>query len=163
MKIKFRILLLLFMFILASCSGNDDNESAICIPTSMSMIINGESVEYNVSGTGIDWDWSRQKHILDQSFYYSSSSLGESTISYSVPHKLKGKNVFETFVFRTYLNGSYIEINLLNEDFESEVITNSNTCLYAVFSGKFTLNNQEIIITEGKASFIFENPIQISF
>ena len=30
-----------------------------------------------------------------------------------------------------------------------------------IANGKFTLNNQEIVITEGKASFIFENPIQI--
>lgn len=163
MKPKFLSFFLIICLVFASCSGNDDEESVICIPNSMSMNINGGLVQFDESGTGINWDRERKIHILDQSFYYNSDAFGESYITYSVPHRVKGKNVFETFVFQTYLNGSLIEINLLNEDFESEVITNSDTCLYAIFSGKFTVNDQEIIITDGKASFIFENPIQIDF
>lgn len=162
MKTKFLIILLSFSLGLISCSSDDNNESVTCIPTNMSMTINGEPLQYQGLSSGIVWNPARQIHIIDQNFYYRGAPFGDTNVYYSVPHKRKGKDVFEVFMFTANINGSHVEVNLLNEDFESEVITSSNTCFYAIFSGKFIVNDQEVIITEGIASYTFSNPIQIN-
>jgi hypothetical protein len=48
----------------------------------------------------------------------------------------------------------------VNSDFQSDVIINRNTCFYATFSAKLNDGNQEVIITDGKISYTYENPFK---
>ena len=146
-------LLLLVTFI--SCSK--DNDEPVCLETNITMKINGELQNFQAIGRGIDL---RQNDYelsinLDRR---SDSPFREQTFYISLPYKKTGINIFEKIIYHQYINNTLFEGDFVNGELQSKVITNTNKCFYATFSGKLNDGNQEVNITEGSISYQYESP-----
>ena len=75
-----------------------------------------------------------------------------------MPYKKTGHNVIDELLFIQYKDGNYIEGDLVNNDFHSDVMINRSTCFYATFSGKIDNDEEQIVITDGKLSWEYDEP-----
>lgn len=152
----FRILLFLLTLGLTSCSKDDDSQQ-VCMETSVTMTVNGELQEFQALGRGIDL---RQNGYLLQLNLdrRSTDRSREQTMVIRLPYKKTGENIIEEFLYRQYINGISFSGDLINEDFQSHVTTNTRNCFYATFSGKISDGNQEVIFSDGIVSFKYEPP-----
>ena len=121
------------------------------------MIINGEFQTFFAFGRGIDLrdDGYELQLNLDRGIAEPYSEQGIAVI---LPYKKTGENIIEQFIYHQYRDGVLFDGDFLNGEFQSNVITNTNKCFYATFSGKLSNGTQEIIITDGKLSFTYNQP-----
>lgn len=156
-----RCLLIVFisLFILNSCSGDDDSPSC---PTTenISMKINGELKQFTISGWGIDLDNDGSGHTLSLWIYNGVFNPQQDTyqIILKLPYKKTGSNVIEEFYYSRTQNGSSSEVDFVTGEFQSKVTINKNTCVSATFSGNVVLDGNEIVITEGVFNHVYSEP-----
>ncbi len=149
------VLIILLSIVFTACS--DDDKGPVCLETNITMKINGESQSFEASGYGIIL--TQNGYILDiHSGRYSNTPYSEQSFSILLPYKKTGVNVIEQFIYHQYMDNISFDGDFMNGEFESNVITNNKSCFYATFSGKLNDGNQEVIITEGKLSYKYENP-----
>lgn len=158
MKTRVLILLLLFIcFTFSSCSKDDDEMD--CVETNFSMVVNGEVINFQNLGYGIDWDWENGGHDLQLNYYHNSEEHGEQNVYFMLRHMTAGKNIIEEFHYSAIRDENGESRNLVNEGLQSDIIINRNTCFYATFSGTFNVGDQEIVLGDGKASCIYDEPM----
>ncbi len=142
-----------------NCS--EDDTQVPCPQTeTISMQINGETKEFTVYGRGIDLDNDGSGHTLG--LWLSSGVFASPQDTYTIilklPYKKTGANIVEEFTYIRAQNGSSAEGNFVEAELESNVTVNTNTCFSATFSGRATIGGNEIIITEGNLSHIYNDP-----
>ncbi|MFV0571059.1 MAG: hypothetical protein ACK5M1_01335 [Xanthomarina gelatinilytica] len=149
-------LLILILSTLYSCSNDDDNEQQ-CMETNVTMTVNGESQTFQAIGRGIDLRQNGYElHLnLDRR---NTDPFREQGIVIILPYKKTGENIIEQFIYHQYIDNTPFNGDFLDGEFQSNVITNTNKCFYATFSGILNNGNQEVIITEGKLSYEYEKP-----
>lgn len=147
-KLRVTITLLL-AFLLADCS-KDTTDLNQCRATNASMKVNDELVTLvpngKSAGSGIPLTVWAQNPYMEQSF------------SITVPYKVTGNNRILGFNYHQYINGQSFDGQYVNGEIQGKVITNKNTCVYIEFSGKISNGSQELLITEGKYSYTYEDP-----
>lgn len=156
-KLLEKVLFVLILFSSISCS-NDDSDQQVCLENTANLKINGENQAFNVEGYGIN---SRENgHVLMLNLARRTNNpYIEQFINIRLPFKMTGNNIIEQFAYRqksidsVLFNGNYV-----NDEFESRVITNTDNCFYATFSGKISDGIQEIIITDGIISQEYGTP-----
>ena len=158
-----KILHLLLVFncflILNSCS--DDDNIQTCPQTEIASIeINDELKQFDINGWGIDLDNDGTGHTLSLWLHTGVFQPQQDTydIIIKLPYKQTGNNIIEEFNYLRVQNGTSSEIDFVEGEFESEVITNTNSCFSATFSGRVTVDGNEIIITEGIIEHIYDEP-----
>ncbi len=153
----FQTLLLAICITLAVACSKEDNETNACRPTNVTMKVNGELQSFQAMGRGIDMGGSGYtlSLVLDRR---EMDTFREQGVAISLPYKKTGDHVIEHFNYHQYINSTSFDGDFINGDFTSKVITNTRTCFYAEFSGKLSDGNQEVIITEGKLSYEYEEP-----
>ncbi len=159
MKLKFfNIIFIVLAFILISC--DKEVKEPDCITTNVSMLINGELKTFQAQGRGIEL--TNNGYILSLNLDGGSNDpiYREQSFYIQLPYKKTGKNIIKSCNYHQYINSISLDGDLVNSDFQSEVIINQNTCFYATFSAKLKDGNQEVIITDGKISYTYENPFK---
>lgn len=147
----------IILFSLISCS-NDDSVQQVCLENTADLKINGESQSFSVEGYGIN---SRENgHVLFLNLARRTNDpYIEQFINIRLPFKMTGNNIIEQFAYRQIsIDGVLFNGNYVNGEFESRVITNTDNCFYATFSGKISGGNQEIIITDCIISREYRTP-----
>ncbi|MEK8180109.1 hypothetical protein WMW71_07125 [Flavobacterium buctense] len=155
-NIKLNFLLLLLTVLTLSCSKEDNND--VCLETNVSMVINGELQTFQTTGRGIDLNQDGGYTLRIWLSRGSSNPSLEQSILIVLPYQKRGDNVLDNFMYNQYSIGTTFNGDFSNGTIESKVITNSNTCFYATFSGTFNDGNQEFVITDGKLSYQYETP-----
>lgn len=150
-------LLILLMINFMSCSNDDDVNQQICLETNVTIRVDGEVQTFQAIGRGIDLRENGYELSINLD-RRSNDPFREQGIAIILPYKMTGENIFEQFIYHQYIDSTPFDGDFLNGEFQSNVITNTNKCFYATFSGKLSDGNQEIIITEGKLSYEYENP-----
>jgi len=158
MKLNFifkNLVLFLFAFAMLSCS-DDDNELP-CEATEISMKINGVLHTFDPLGYGIDMI--EGGHRLQLNFYRNTPEpFTERNLVLAMLYKQTGHNVVDELLLSGVINGDYVETDLVNADFTSDVFINRATCFYATFSGKIVQGGETLTITDGKISYQYEDP-----
>jgi len=157
MKTKILNLIFPVFFVLyISCSVDENAQN--CLETSVTMVVNGEMQTFEANAYGVDLN-GNQGYTLQINLYRGSNNpFREQGIVILLPYKKTGENVIKNFNYHQYINGVAFNGDFINGEFQSKVITNSNSCFYATFSGKLNDGNQEVIITDGKVSYQYETP-----
>lgn len=150
------IILNLIIVSLFSCANDDKNEQ-ICLETNVTMTVNGESQSFQAIGRGIDLRENGYELQLNLD-RRSNDPLREQGIAIILPYKKTGKNIIKQFIYHQYIDRISFDGDFKTGEFESNVITNTNKCFYATFSGTLNDGNQKVIITEGKLSYQYETP-----
>ncbi len=158
-KIKCSLTIFISLLLLTSCSKENDAQSC---PESeiISMKINGELKQFEISGWGIDINNDNSGHtltlqIFDGVIYPQQDSYD---ITLKLPYKKTGTNIIKEFNYFRVQNQSSAEGNFVLEEFNSKVTVNKNTCFRATFSGRATIDGNEIIITEGIIDHVYSDP-----
>ena len=159
---RYSYLLIMFIALISlnSCSNDDDNYPCPEV-NNATMVINGESREFQVFGRGIDING--PGYTL--SFWLSSIESESEQDSYSIviklPYQRTGTDIIERFGYirrhkstRTEEAGDVVA----QGELESRVYVNRNTCFSATFSGNITQNGTELVITEGSIEQIYDEP-----
>ena len=155
-----KIYLLSFFSCLLLQSCDKDDKVPDCIATNVSMIVNGELQTFQALGRGIDLTNDGYVLSLNLDRRNNEILLREQTFYIQLPYKKTGKNIIKNCDYHQYVNGISLDGDLVNSDFQSDVIINRNTCFYATFSAKLKDGNKEVIITDGKISYTYENPFE---
>lgn len=160
MKIAFSIFKLLLISTLlsfTSCSEDDvkNDEYAGCLETEVRMIVDGEQQIFYTSGRGID---SRTDgYELQISIARDQQDpFAEQNIGIYLPYKATGENIVERFTYFEYKNNTLFSGDFVSGALESNVLTNTKYCFVMTFSGKLSDGNREVIITNGKISYMYE-------
>ncbi len=158
-NIKCSLTIFISLLILSSCSKENDTQSC---PESeiISMKINGEVKQFEVSGWGIDLDNDNTGHTLMLQLFngviYPQQDSYDITLK--LPYKKTGTNIIEEFNYFRVQNVSSAEGNFVLGEFNSRVTVNKNTCFSATFSGRAIIDGNEIIITEGIINHVYSEP-----
>lgn len=147
------LLLATGMPLLVSCSKDDATPA--CKPTNVTMKVNGELQSFQATGRG--YDFGTLSIVLDRRSA-NSNPFWEQGVSIELPYKKTGDNLIAHFYYHQYFNRVGFDGDFADGTFTSKVLVNTNTCFYAEFSGKLSDGNQEVIITEGKLSYTYEEP-----
>ncbi len=101
------------------------------------MEINGEVKEFDVNGRGIDLDSDGSGHTLSLWLYTADTQTQEDSyaIIIKLPYKKTGTNIIETFNYLHFQDGSFQDIDFVQEAFQNTVTVNTNSCFSATFSG----------------------------
>ncbi|MEM0543317.1 hypothetical protein WFZ85_11880 [Flavobacterium sp. j3] len=75
-----------------------------------------------------------------------------------LPYKKTGTNVVEAFKYFRVANGNSFQGDFALSELETKVTVNTNTCFSATFSGRATIGNSEVIITEGIIMHVYTDP-----
>ena len=138
-----------------SCS--DDDKEIVCSQTNVTITINDEVKNFQAIGRGIDLR--ANGYELQINLYRSESDpFIEESISIKLPYKRTGENIIEQFQYNQYMNGVFFSGDFLNGEFQSNVISNTNKCFSATFSGVLSDDNQEVIITDGQITYQYDEP-----
>ncbi|MAW96927.1 MULTISPECIES: hypothetical protein [unclassified Leeuwenhoekiella] len=161
---RYSYLLIVFSALISlnSCS-NDDEDYPCSEANSATMVINGESREFQVFGRGIDINSNGTGYTL--SFWLSSLESESEQDSYSIviklPYQRTGTDIIERFGYvkrnkstRTEEAGDVVT----EGELENRVYVNKNTCFRATFSGNITQNGTELVITEGSIEQTYDEP-----
>ncbi|MDT0689159.1 hypothetical protein RM549_05145 [Salegentibacter sp. F188] len=148
------------ILILNSCSEDDAQP---CPQTEViSMQINGQVKQFHIDGNGIDLDRDGSGHTL--SLWLSTGVFQPQQDSYAItiklPYKKTGTNIIEKFNYFRVQNGSSAESDFVEGELQSEVIINTNSCFSATFSGRTIVDGNEIVITEGTITHIYNEPFE---
>lgn len=150
---------LLFLILLSttlSCSKDDESVEP-CHATQITIKINGELHTFTPAGRGIDIIWETGGYDLMLRFYGSIDRANEN-LGLDMIYKKTGYNVIDKLRL-TLDDGEHVGVyNLVNDDFESDVIINRSECFYATFSGKINDDGEELIITDGIISYEYDEP-----
>jgi len=151
---KFQILPALLTLLLIACSKHEQDDPNECRTTSVTMKVNGELLSFQANGRGAGMGVPLTVYAgrIIQSPYL------EQSFSISVPYKVTGNNLILTFNYHHYINRQSFDGNFTNGEISSKVITNKNTCVYIEFWGEISDGSQELVITEGKFSYTYEDP-----
>lgn len=147
------------LLLLTACS-DDDTQS--CPETEIvSMKINGELMQFDVNGRGIDLDSDGSGHTL--SLKLSTGVFQPQQNSYAItlklPYKATGANIIEEFDYFRVQNATSSEIDFVSQgELESSIRVNINSCFSATFSGSAIVNGNEIIITDGIIKHAYDDP-----
>jgi hypothetical protein len=157
-NIQYALLLFISQFILNSCSK--DNEPSCPQSENISMKINGEIKQFEISGWGIDLDNNNSGHTLSLQIFSGVFNPNQDSyaITLKLPYKKTGANIIKTFNYFRVENGSSFESDLALGELQSNVTVNKNTCFSATFSGRTIINGNEIVITEGVINHVYSNP-----
>ncbi len=157
-NIQFSLLVFISLFILNSCS-NDDEPS--CPQTeNISMKINGEIKQFEVNGWGIDLDNDNSGHTL--TLWLETGVFNPQQDSFAItlklPYKKTGNNIIEEFNYFSAQNATTHQGNFVQGELQSTVTVNKSTCFSATFSGRAIIDGNEIIITEGIINHVYDDP-----
>ena len=158
-NIKCSLIIFFSLLILSSCSN--ENEAQTCPQTeNISMKINGEVKQFEISGWGIDINNNGLGHTLTLQIFtgvlYPQQDSYDITLK--LPYKRTGTDIIEEFNYFRVQNGSSAEGNFVLGEFDSRVTVNKNTCFSATFSGRAIIDGNEIIITEGIINHVYSDP-----
>lgn len=150
-------LILSLSIILTGCS---DKQTGVCPEINVTMKVNGELQSFEVLGYGIDL--TPNGHMLHLNLHRGSQDpFREQGIAIFLPYKKTGTNVIEQFIYHQYIDDMAFDGDFTDGEFESRVITNTNTCFYATFSGKLHDGTRQVVITEGTLSYTYVNPFEL--
>ncbi len=149
-------ILLLLLINFSSCSSDDDSQQS-CLETSIIININGDVQSFQATGRALNLRENGHELTLSLSRHVSEPHQ-EQFITIKLPFNKTGENSINYFVYRQNIEGSRIEGDFTDHDFQSNVITNTNECFYATFSGKLNNDHQEVTINEGEVIFKYEEP-----
>ena len=158
-NILYLLLILTSSFTLSSCSK--DNETPACPQSeNISMKINGEFKQFQISGRGIDLDNDNSGHTLTLQLFSGVIYPQQDSyyITLKLPYKKTGNNIIEEFNYNRIQNLSSSEANFVLGELKSSVTVNKNTCFSATFSGRAIIDGNEIIIIEGIINHVYSNP-----
>lgn len=153
-KVKTILLAACLILLLTACSKDKQDEANQCRTTSITMKVNGELLSFQATGrsAGMGVPLTVYAGRIVQSPYL------EQSFSISLPYKETGDSLILNFNYHHYINSQSFNGDYNNGEISSKVITNKNTCIYLEFWGKISDGNQELIITEGKFSYTYEDP-----
>lgn len=160
-NIQYLILVFTGLIILNSCSDDDDDVQTCPQTEVATMKINGELMQFDIFGRGIDSNNDGSGHTL--SLYLVTGVYQPQQDTYAItlilPYKKTGTNIIEAFNYFRVQNATSEESNFIVQgELESNVILNTNTCFSATFSGSSIVNGTEIIITEGTIQHVYDDP-----
>ncbi|MBY8962870.1 hypothetical protein KJK34_08925 [Flavobacterium sp. D11R37] len=118
------------------------------------MKINGELKTFTTGGREISIIWGTGQYDLSLLFYGST----QGTLRLEMIYKETGNNVIDLLKLGNFDEAHTGMYELVNDDFESNVLVNRSECFYATFSGKINANGEELIITEGVISYEYDEP-----
>lgn len=156
-KVLLLIILLSFgSFQLSSCS-KDEDATPPCRQTRITMYVNGEFQAYQALGRGIDLKANGYEMFVQATRLINNTARYE-TFTFILPYKKTGPNSIEKCLFTYEFPNSSFTADLLDYEFKSNVITNTRFCFYATFSAKFNNGIEDIVITDGEFSYLYEEP-----
>ena len=144
---------------LLACSNDNNHEVTLeCIPTNVSMTVNGDVQTFQAIGRGIDI--TENGYILSINLDRRNfGSTNEQGVYLELPYKRTGKNLIKNFIYHQYINNVPFDGNFVTDgNFQSEVLINRETCFSATFSGTLKIGAQEIVITKGVLNYTYETP-----
>lgn len=158
-NIIYLLLILTSLCTLSSCSKDDETET--CPQTeNISMKINGELKQFQISGWGIDLNNNKPGHTLSLQLFNGVIQPRQDSysITLKLPYKKTGTNTIEELNYFRVQNASSSEGNFVQGQLQSKVTVNKNTCFSATFSGRAIIDGNEIIITEGIINHVYSDP-----
>ena len=160
-NIQYLFIIFNALLILNSCS--EDDKAELCPQNEViTMQINGEVEEFDISGRGIELDTDGSGHTLV--LYLFTGVFHPQQDSYAItvklPYRRTGTNIIEEFSYFRVQNGISEESDFVEGELESEVIINTNSCFRATFSGRSIVDGNEIIISEGIINHIYDEPLR---
>lgn len=160
-NIKYAVIIFISLFLLNSCSKDEDELS--CPETeTVSMKINGELMQFQLFGRGIDYNGGDSGHTL--SLYLVTGTYYPQQDTYNItlklPYKKTGKNIFKEFIYLRIQNLTSVESDFVQSELQSEVTINRSTCFSATFSGRAVIDGKEVIITEGIINHVYSDPFE---
>lgn len=152
-------MLFVSFLLLNSCSKND--EALPCPQTeNISIKINGEEMQFQIMGWGIDLDRDGSGHTL--SLMVVNGVFSPAQDSYSItlklPYKTTGENIIEELRYFRVQNASSVEGVLAPANLQSRVNVNTNTCISLSFSGSAVIDGIEIVISNGIINHVYADP-----
>ncbi|GGD30748.1 hypothetical protein [Flavobacterium orientale] len=151
--------IVLSLFLLNSCSS-DDGPSCPQTET-ITMKINGEPMEFQMSGRGIDLDNDGSGHTL--SLYLSNGTFSPQnsySITVKLPYKRKGTNILEEFIYTRIQNTTVTEGDFVAGTLLSKVNVNTKNCISMTFSGSLIIDGNEVVITDGKIEHVYNDSFE---
>ncbi|MBU2929913.1 hypothetical protein [Winogradskyella psychrotolerans] len=158
-SIKYGLITFISFIILNSCSNDDDAVS--CPQTeNATMTINGEVMDFQILGRGIDLDNDGSGHTLSLNLASGFYTPQQDTyaVTLKLPYKKTGTDIIEEFNYLRVQNGSSAEGDFVQSELISNVTVNKNTCFSATFSGSAIIGGNEVVITEGSINHTYSDP-----
>lgn len=124
------------------------------------MKINGEELQFQVQGRGIDLDREDHGHTLFLAVVTGDFSPAQDSYSIVIklPYKATGNNIIEEFYYHRVENLSTVEGYFVPGNLQSNVTVNTKNCFSATFSGSAVIDGNEISISEGFIIHSYEYP-----
>lgn len=145
----------LLLLITMSCSDNESVQK--CQETNITILIDGELQTFEPISRGILL--TSNGYELTLGFYRRvESPLVEQNILITLPYKKTGKNIIENLFYTQYKNSIYFEGDIINDELQSNVTKNTNSCFSTTFNGKLNDGIQDIIIESIQVSYQYDEP-----
>lgn len=156
------LLILICIFLLSSCSKEEEEVLPCASSENISMKINGEFMEFQIMGWGIDWDRPDGGHTLFLMIASGTFSPQQDSyyITLKLPYKQTGENIIEKFNYVRNENAPSVEGDFVHGNLQSKVTVNTRNCFRATFSGSAIIDGKEIIITEGIFDHVYVDPFE---
>ena len=158
MKSKIAISLATLFFLIASVGCSKDDEHQVCREPNITMIVDGELQTFQALGYGIDLEGNG--HRLELYFHrYQAEPYLEQGGFITLRFKETGENIIEKISWHQYKDGLTFNSELNQAEIQSNVEMNTEWCFYGSFSGKFDDGNQQIVVSDAKVSYIYNEPM----
>lgn len=161
-KPQYFLILITCLFLLNSCSEEEDDAPPCSQNENISMKINGEEMQFLIQGWGIDLDRDGTGHtlflmVVTGEFYPQQDSY---SITLILPYKQTGENIIEAIRYFRVQNGTSAEGVFVPGELQSKVTVNTKSCFSATFSGSAVIDGNEIIISEGIIDHVYADPFE---
>ena len=157
--IKHISIIVISLLVLNACSNDSDEQN--CPENEVaSMKINGEEMDFHVSGWGINLDNDGTGHTLEVQLTAGEFSTQQDSYSVTLklPYKKVGNNIIEDIYYLRVQGAASDEGDFLQNELQSKVTVNRNTCISATFSGSAIIDGNEVIISDGIIKHVYADP-----
>ncbi len=160
-NLKYAVIILTSLLLLNSCSEDSDEQQ--CPQNEIvSMKINGEEMQFQVSSWGIDFDndgtgYTLELQLTSGIFYPQQASY---SITLRLPYKKIGNNILKEINYLRVQDTISTEGNFIQAELQSKIYVNKNSCISATFSGCTTIDGNEIVISDGIIKHVYYSPFE---
>jgi hypothetical protein len=148
---------LICLLTILSCSDDESESVPKCLETNITVLIDGELQTFYAISRGISLTSNGYELVLG--FYSSDEILLETQdIIIFLPYKKTGEHIIDSLYFKQYKNTTNFEGVIVNNELQSDVTINTNSCFSGAFKGKLNDGIKDITIESIQVNYLYDAP-----
>jgi hypothetical protein len=153
-------LVLLCSSLFMSCGNDDDSPSFNIVDTSADVTIDTNLTQFTKGGYALDLLASRKHRLVLHCNLVNASHGHYGSMQITTLFRDTVIDMTSRCSHNLFSEKGAIQVDFTEGDFSSQVISNNPNCFQASFSGSIETDDGLITISEGNASFVYDEPLE---